>query len=239
LLGTHPSLASLADRIRQRTGGNPFFIEEIVQALAESGNLAGSRGAYQLVRPAAELTLPGTVHSVLAARIDRLAEREKHLLQTAAVVGREFAETVLRRVAELPETDLSAALAKLAGAELIYETALYPELEYTFKHALTREVAYNSVLVEHRQTLHERTAEAIEALLGERLEEHLSELAHHYSHSRNTEKAIEYSRLAGEQAAKGSANAKAISHLTTALRLLETCPTLPSAPGRSSRFWFP
>src|SRR5262249_29081892 len=96
LLGTHASLARLADRIRQPTGGNPFFIEEMVQALAESGSLAGSRGAYQLVRPTAELTLPGTVHSVLAARIDRLGEREKHLLQTAAVIGKEFTEPVRR-----------------------------------------------------------------------------------------------------------------------------------------------
>src|SRR5262249_39575366 len=195
LLGKDPSLAGLADRIRRRTGGNPFFIEEMVQALAESGSLFGPRGAYRLGRPIAELILPGTVHAVLAARIDRLGEREKHLIQTAAGIGKEFTERVLRQVGELPENDLAAALAKLIGAEFIYERALYPELEYTFKHALTQEVAYNSLLVERRQTLHERTAEAIQALFGERLEEHLSELAHHYSHSRNTEKAIEYSRL--------------------------------------------
>src|SRR5262249_52752052 len=103
LLGKDPSLAGLADRVRKRTGGNPFFIEEMVQALADSGNLVGTKGSYRLVRPAAELTLPGTVQSVLAARIDRLGEREKHLLQTAAVIGKEFTEPVLRRVGELPE----------------------------------------------------------------------------------------------------------------------------------------
>src|SRR5262249_51839608 len=129
-----------------------------------------------------------------------------------------------RRVVELSKKDLAAALAKLIGAEFVYERALYPELEYTFKHPLTQEVAYNSLLVERRQTLHERTAEAILAPFGERLEERLSELAHHYSHSRNTEKAIKYSQLAGERAVKGSANVEAISHLTTALRLLETLP---------------
>src|SRR5262249_37020291 len=92
LLGKDMSLAGLADRIRKRTGGNPFFIEEMVQALAESGSLAGTRGSYRLVRPAVELTLPGTVQAVLAARIDRLPEGEKHLLQTAAVIGKEFTE---------------------------------------------------------------------------------------------------------------------------------------------------
>jgi class 3 adenylate cyclase/predicted ATPase len=227
LLGKDTSLAGLADRVRRRTGGNPFFIEEMVQALAESGSLVGPRGAYRLVRPVAELTMPATVQAVLAARIDRLGEREKHLLQTAAVIGKEFSEPVLRRVGELPESDLAAALAKLIGAEFVYERTLFPELEYTFKHALTQEVAYNSLLVERRQTLHERTAESIQALFGERLEEHLSELAHHYSHSRNTEKAIKYSQLAGERAVKGSANVEAISHLTTALRLLETLPDTP------------
>jgi class 3 adenylate cyclase len=239
LLGTDPSLAELGDRIRERTGGNPFFIEEVVQALAESGSLVGPRGAYRLVQPVAELSLPGTVQAVLAARIDRLGDREKHLLQTAAVIGKEFTEPVLRRVGELAESDLPPALAKLIATEFIYERALYPELEYTFKHALTQEVAYNSLLVERRQALHERTAEAIEALFGERLEERWSELAHHYSHSRNTEKAIEYSKLAGERAVKGSANAEAISHLTTALKLLETLPDTPSAPSRSSRYKLP
>src|SRR5262245_52134446 len=121
LLGKDPSLAGLADRIRKRTGGNPFFIEEMVQALGESGSLVGTKGSYRLARTAAELTLPGTVQAVLAARIDRLAEREKHLLQTAAVMGKEFSEPVLQRVGELPENDLAAALTKLIGAEFIYE----------------------------------------------------------------------------------------------------------------------
>ena len=150
----------------ERTGGNPFFIEEVVQALAEAGSLAGARGAYRLARPSAELTLPATVQAVLAARIDRLEERDKHVLQTAAVIGKEFSEPVLKRVVDLPEAELTAALAKLIASEFIYEQALYPELEYTFKHALTQEVAYGSLLVERRQAIHERTAEAIEALFG-------------------------------------------------------------------------
>ena len=232
LLGTDPSVASLGSRIHGRTSGVPFFIEEIVQSLAEAGSLEGKKGAYRLVQAVAELTLPSTVQAVLAARVDRLEEREKLVLQTAAVIGRQFTEPILRRVVELPETGLDRALDKLADAEFIFEQALYPQAEYIFKHALTQEVAYNLLLVERRQTLHERTAEAIQAQFGERLEEHWSELAHHYSHSRNTEKAIEYSQLAGERAVKGSANAEAISHLTTALRLLET---LPDSPERAQR----
>jgi class 3 adenylate cyclase/predicted ATPase len=224
LLGGDPSLATLGDRIRERTGGNPFFIEEVAQALAETGSLAGEKGAFRLMHPEAELRLPATVQAVLAARIDRLAEREKQILQTAAVIGREFSEPVLRRVVNLSEIDLSIALQRLAGAEFVYEEAPYPLAQYTFKHALTQEVAYNSLTNERRLTLHEHVAEAIEATFDGRLEEHLSELAHHYSHSRNTRKAIEYSRLAGERSVQLSANAEAIRHLRMALKLIETLP---------------
>jgi class 3 adenylate cyclase/predicted ATPase len=227
LLGRDPSVAVLGERIRERTGGNPFFIEEVVQALAETGSLEGAKGAYRLVRPAAELRLPATVQAVLAARIDRLGEREKQVLETAAVIGREFTEPVLRRVVELPEIDLTATLQKLTSAEFVYEEALYPEAQYTFKHVLTQEVAYNSLLNERRVTLHERVGEAIESTFAGRLDEHLSELAHHYTHSKDTRKAIEYSQRAGERAVQLSANVEAIKHLTSALKFLETLPDSP------------
>jgi predicted ATPase len=232
LLGTDASVASLGSRIRERTSGVPFFIEEIVQSLAEAGSLEGKRGAYRLVQPIAELALPSTVQAVLAARVDRLEEREKQVLQTAAVIGRTFTEPILRHVVELPEPDLARALDKLAVGEFIYEQALYPELEYIFKHALTQEVAYHSLLNERRLTLHEHAGRAIESLFAGRLDEHLSQLAHHYSHSRNTEKAIEYSRLAGERAVQLSANMEAISHLTRGLELLKTSP---DTPGRAQQ----
>jgi predicted ATPase len=161
---------------------------------------------------------------VLAARIDRLEERDKHVLQTAAVIGKGFSEAVLKRVVDLPDAELSAALTKLTASEFIYEQALYPELEYTFKHALTQEVAYGSLLVERRQAIHERVAEAIEALFGAGVPEQYAELAHHYSQSRNTEKAIAYSELAGQRAVQHSANAEALRHLTTALDLLKSLP---------------
>ncbi len=224
LLGTDPSVTSLGTRIRERTEGNPFFIEETVQALAEAGSVEGKKGAYRLVRPVDELALPTTVQAVLGARIDRLEEREKHVLQTAAVIGRNFTEPILRHVLQIPETELGRALDKLAAGEFIYVQALYPELEYIFKHALTQEVAYHSLLGEQRQTFHEHAGQAIESVFAGGLDEHFSELAHHYGHSRNSEKAIEYSRLAGERAVRLSANVEATSHLARGLELLKTLP---------------
>jgi class 3 adenylate cyclase/tetratricopeptide (TPR) repeat protein len=180
LLGSDPSVAGLAERIRERTAGNPFFAEEMVQALAEAGSLDGSRGAYRLRAPLETLVLPASVQVVLGARIDRLPECEKHVLQTAAVIGKEFGEPVLRRVEGLPETELAAALRALADAELVYETALYPEAEYTFKHPLTQEVAYGSQLGERRRRVHAAVARAIEATSAEKLDEQAALLAHHW-----------------------------------------------------------
>jgi adenylate cyclase len=151
LMGRDASLALLAERIAERASGNPFFAEELVQSLAEVGGLEGSRGAYRLSQAVEELELPATVQAVLSARIDRLAEREKQLLQTASVIGKELSEAVLRRVAELPEVDLQAALASLTEAEFLYPKALFPEAEYAFRHPLTQEVAYRSQLGERRQ----------------------------------------------------------------------------------------
>jgi class 3 adenylate cyclase/tetratricopeptide (TPR) repeat protein len=180
LLGSDPSVAGLTERIRERTAGNPFFAEEIVQALAEAGSLDGSRGAYRLRAPVETLVLPASVQVVLGARIDRLPEREKHVLQTAAVIGKEFGEPVLRHVEGLPEAELAAALRALAQAELVYETALYPEAEYAFKHPLTQEVAYGSQLGERRKRVHAAVAQAIGATSAEKLDEQAALLAHHW-----------------------------------------------------------
>ena len=151
LIAGDPSVAALPGLIRERTGGNPFFIEEVVQSLVESRDLEGARGAYRLVKPIASLEVPTTVQPLLAARIDRLPEREKRLLQTAAVIGREFSESLLKRVADLPDSELAEALSQLQSSEFIVEQALYPEVEYTFKHPLTQSVAQDSQLSEQRQ----------------------------------------------------------------------------------------
>jgi adenylate cyclase len=180
LLGLHPSLDGVAELVRERTGGNPFFIEEVVQGLVEEGSLQGERGAYQLASTIDEVRVPATVQAVLGARIDRLPERDKALLQTAAVVGRQFSRRVVGRVSGLAEPDLDAALRTLVEAELVYETAVFPEVEYTFKHGLTEEVAYNSQLARRRARIHTAVAEALAELDPEKLDERASLIARHY-----------------------------------------------------------
>ena len=183
-------------------------------------------GSYRLHATSAptDLHIPTTVQGVLAARIDRLAPEEKALLQQLAVIGREFPVSLIRQVITQPEDELYRLLASLQRKEFLYEQPAFPEVEYLFKHALTQEVAYGTVLQERRKALHEQTAQAIEALYRANLEDHYSDLAHHYSRSGNAAKAVEYLSLAGQQAARQSANAEAINHLTAALELLKTLP---------------
>ena len=145
----------------ERTGGNPFFLEESVRTLVETGALVGEPGAYRLAQALPTIQVPATVQAILAARIDRLPAEEKHLLQTAAVIGTEVPLPLLQAIAELPEDVLHRGLAHLQAAEFLYETRLFPEREYTFKHALTHEVAYGSLLQEQRRVLHARIVEAL------------------------------------------------------------------------------
>src|SRR5262249_31474308 len=162
-----------------RTEGNPFFLEESVRTLVETGVLVGEPGGYRLAQPLASLQVPTTVQAVLAARIDRLPPEEKRLLQIAAVVGTEVPLPLLQAIAEGGEAALHHGLMHLQAAEFLYETRLFPEREYTFKHALTHEVAYGSLLLERRRVLHARVVEALEALAPERVDEQVERLAHH------------------------------------------------------------
>jgi adenylate cyclase len=180
LIGERTELGPLAERIRERTRGNPFFIEEIVQHLAERGHLTGTRGAYVLAGPIDAEALPTTVQSVLAARIDRLADAEKRVLQTAAVIGKEFTERLLRRVSPIPEADVAAALATLMQAELLYEIPSQQEAAYVFKHPLTQEVAYSSQLSSVRAKTHAAVADAIADLDAERIQERAAVVAYHW-----------------------------------------------------------
>ncbi len=184
----------------------------------------GERGSYQLTHHVPTLQVPTTVQGVLAARIDRLAPEEKALLQQLAVIGREFLVSLLRQVIPQPEEELYRLLASLQHKEFLYEQPAFPEVEYIFKHALTQEVAYGTVLQERRKSLHEKIAQAIEALYRTNLEDHYSDLAHHYSRSGNAAKAVEYLSLAGQQAVQRSAHPEAITHLTAAVELLGTFP---------------
>jgi class 3 adenylate cyclase len=197
LIGTHPTTRGLARRIHQHTGGNPFFAEEVVQTLIESGQLEGTRRAYRLRETGTRLEVPPTVQALLAARIDRLPERDKRVLQSAAVIGKDFAEPLLAAVAGLPERELAEALARLRSSEFLHERSLYPIAEYSFKHPLTQAVAQDSLLGERRRALHAAVARAIEAAGGD-LDEQAALLAHHWEEAREAEPAAKWHRRAAE-----------------------------------------
>jgi class 3 adenylate cyclase len=200
LLGNDPSTAGLAEAIHARTGGNPFFTEEVVLNLVESGKLQGARGVYRLVTPIEKLEVPSSVQALLAARIDRLAEREKDVLQTAAVIGREFDEPTLAAVVEQAAPQLREALQALKDNEFVYEQALYPVAEYIFKHPLTQEVALASQLQERRRRLHAAVARVIEAAHADDLDATAALLAHHWEEAADLAQAARWHRRAAEWA---------------------------------------
>jgi class 3 adenylate cyclase/tetratricopeptide (TPR) repeat protein len=223
LVGKDPTLTSLRQRIGDRTAGNPFFVEEVVQALAETHALEGVRGAYRLARPVEALEIPGTVQIVLAARIDRLAEREKRLLQTAAVIGRTFAESILEHVAGLAGPDLASSITHLKEAEFVFEQTLYPEVEYAFKHPLTREVAYGSQLTEQRRRIHGAIARAIAEGESGKLDEQAATIAHHFEEAGEFVEAAEWGKRAAEWAGINSP-AEALRHWLKVAELLRDAP---------------
>ena len=224
LLGDDPSLAPLKQLLIARTEGNPFFLEESVRTLVETGVLVGTPGAYRLAQALPTIQVPATVQAVLAARIDRLPPEEKRLLQTAAVIGTEVPFALLQAIAELPEADLHRGLAHLQAAEFLYEASLFPELVYTFKHALTHEVAYSGLLLERRRVLHARIVEALEALAGDRVAEQVERLAHHALRGEVWDKALAYCRQAGEKAMARSAHREAVGSFEQALSALPHLP---------------
>jgi tetratricopeptide (TPR) repeat protein len=224
LLGDDPSLAPLKHQLSARTEGNPFFLEESVRALVETGVLVGERGAYRLGQALPTLQVPATVQAVLAARIDRLPSEEKRLLQTAAVIGTDVPLALLQAIADVPEETLHRGLAHLQAAEFLYETRLFPEPEYTFKHALTHEVAYGSLLLERRRVLHAHIVEALEALVPERGAEQVERLAHHAMRGEVWTKALVYCRQAGEKAMARSAYREAVGSFEQALSALPYLP---------------
>jgi predicted ATPase len=207
-----------------RTDGNPFFLEESVRTLVEMNVLVGERGNHRLTRPIESTQAPVTVQAVLAARIDRLSPDEKRLLQSAAVVGKDVPFVLLQAIADQSEEELRRGLTRLQAAEFLYETSLFPDLEYTFKHALTHEVAYGSVLQERRRGLHARIVEAIERLYPDRLAEQVERIAHHSSRAELWEKAVEYFHQAGAKSAARSANREAIACFEQALDALKHLP---------------
>ncbi|MCH9051834.1 MAG: AAA family ATPase [Proteobacteria bacterium] len=232
LLGEDAGIAPLKLKLTEQTGGNPFFLEESVRTLVESGVLAGEPGAYRLAGDVEAIVVPATVQGVLAARVDRLMVEDKRLLQMAAVIGKDVPYRLLAAIADGPEDDLQRGLADLRTAEFLYETRLFPDREYTFKHALTHEVVYRSILQDRRRALHRRIAEAIESVFADRLSEQVERLAHHYTEAGLADQAVDYWQEAGRRAVERSANVEAVGHLTKGLELIKR---LPETPERAKR----
>ncbi len=224
LLGEHPALKPLIQGLIARTEGNPFFLEESVRTLVETGVLDGERGAYHLAQALPPMQIPANVQTVLAARIDRLPPAERRLLHMAAVIGTEVPVALLQVIAELPEAVVHDGLMHLQAAEFLYETHLFPEHAYTFKHALTHEATYGSLPQERRRVLHSRIVEAVEALYPDRLTEQVERLAHHALRGEVWDKALAYYRQAGDKAMIRSAYREAVACFEQALTALRHLP---------------
>ncbi len=224
LLGNDVGLPPLKRLLIERTEGNPFFLEESVRTLVETQVLTGERGAYRLAKAVQSLEIPATAQAILAARIDRLAPEDKRLLQAASVIGKDVPFTLLQAIAEEGEDRLRRGLAQLQAAEFLYEARLFPDLEYTFRHALTHDVAFGSLLQDRRRTFHARIVEAIEALYSDRVTEHVEQLAHHAFRGEAWEKAVTYLRQAGTKAIARSANREATACFEQALATLHHLP---------------
>jgi class 3 adenylate cyclase/tetratricopeptide (TPR) repeat protein len=224
LLGSNKDLVPLKELLIHRTEGNPFFAEESVRSLVETGVLVGEKRAYRPGLKIDEIRIPNTVQNVVADRIDRLPIEEKHLLQMAAVIGVIVPSRLLRAVAELSEDEIQPYLAHLQEAEFLYETTLFPELEYTFKHALTNEVAYGALLHDRRVSLHSQILSVLEETIGDNIQEVVESLAHHAFQGELWDKAVLYLGQAGTKALACSASREAVLFLERALQALERLP---------------
>jgi tetratricopeptide (TPR) repeat protein len=224
LLGTEELNKHLEEFILEKTEGIPFFIEELIKSLKDLKIIAREQGKYRITKDIKEVTIPATIQDVIMVRVDSLPEGTKSLLQTVSAVGRESSYDLIKRLTDLAEQELLSHLSVLKDSELLYERGIYPQSTYLFKHALTQEVAYNSLLLKKRKEIHEEIGRAIEALYPDSLEEHYELLAYHYGRSANTDKAVEYLDMANQKAAKLSAMEEAKAYFDEAMALLDTLP---------------
>ena len=220
LLDSEEVPAALRSLIARKAEGNPFFVEEVTRSLLEEGAIRVDEGRAALVRSEAEIAVPDSIHDVLAARIDRLEEQPKRAIQVASVIGREFALRLLERIVEAG-AGLEELVSELRAVELIYQKAAHPELAFMFKHALTHDVAYDSVLRERRRALHGVVGSAIEELYADRLGEHYEALANHFEQAGNWGRALLYHERAAQKAADAYANRSAADHFRAALSISE------------------
>lgn len=223
ILGDGDVVSELRELVLSRAGGNPLFVEELTHSLVENGSIQRKAHQYVLTGKESEIEVPDTIQGIIAARMDRVEESLKRIMQVASVIGREFAFRILQSIMGMRE-ELKSHLLNLQGLEFISEKRLFPELEYIFKHVLTQEVAYNSLLQKRRKEIHQKIGRAIEAIYPESLEEYYELLTYHYGRSDNKEKAIEYLELANQKAIKVNAMAEAKAYFDNAMGLLDMLP---------------
>jgi class 3 adenylate cyclase/predicted ATPase len=224
LLGTEEIDSPLEELILEKTEGVPFFIEEFIRSLRDLKIIERKGNKYYLARVAQDVIIPSTIHDVIMARVDTLPEAAKGVLQTGSVVGREFSHDLIRRVTGLPEQELWSHLSVLKDSELLYERGIYPQSNYIFKHALTQDATYQSLLKSTRQKYHRKIAEALEKDFPGAVETQPELLAHHYTEAGVNEQAVGYWHQAGKRASQRSAHFEAINHLTKELEVLMTLP---------------
>ena len=224
LLGTEAVDRDLEELILEKTEGVPFFVEEFIRSLKDLKIIERRDNRFQLTKDIKDLPIPSTIHDVIMARVDTLPEMGKEVLQIGSVIGREFGHDLLFNLLKLSEADTLSILSILKDSELIYERGIFPHSNYLFKHALTQDVIYDSILTRKRKQIHEEVGKAIENIYSERLEEFYEMLALHYTEAGLSEKAISYCQRAGKRANERSAYQEAISHLTTGFSLLQNLP---------------
>ena len=224
ILGTKEIEKALEELILEKTEGVPFFIEEFIKSLKDLRIIERKDNTYRLIKDIQQLTIPSTIQDVIMARVDSLPERAKEVLQTGSVIEREFSYPLINRIMGLPEKELLSHLSVLKDSELLYERGIYPQSNYIFKHALTREVVYDSILSKRKTKLHEEIGNASEELIKDSLSEHYGVVAEHFIASENYEKGAEYSKLAARKSQKAASFKDAILHGEKRLACLERLP---------------
>jgi len=224
ILGTEVIGEDLEELILNKTEGIPFFVEEFMKSLKDLGMIEWKDSGYYLAKDISEVAIPSTIQDVIMARVDSLPEGAKNVLQTGSAIGREFSCELIKRVTGLPTQEMTPHLSVLRDSELLYERGIFPQATYIFRHALTQEVAYDSLLLKRRKEIHERIGKAMEELYPDRLEEFYEMLANHYSRSENSEKAYQYLKLSGEKASHNYSLWEAVRYYKEALSVLAKLP---------------
>ena len=224
ILGTEVIGSDLEELILEKTEGIPFFVEEFMKSLKDLGMIEWKDSGYYLAKDVEEVSIPSTIQDVIMARVDSLPEGAKSVLQTGSAIGREFSCELIKRVTGIPEREINPHLSALRDSELLYERGIYPQATYIFRHSLTQEVAYDSLLLKRKQEIHERIGQAIEELYSDRLEEFYEVLAHHYSRSENLEKAYQYLKLSGDKATQSYSTWEAFRFYKQATDVINALP---------------